>query len=123
LTFGALPRSEKEIAILSRSMLEILLEVAFGIDVPEAHVSEGRTAPATRLAEAQNLRDRPLIHVLSSATQPVRPFSAVHYRGTWYWIDDGDLGSKRIFTFLMLFFSLAETGVPAQAPVLTIPAN
>jgi hypothetical protein len=104
-------------------MLEILLEVAYGIDVPEAHVSEGRTAAATRFASAQNLHGRPLIHVHSSASQPPKPFSAVRYRDTWFWIDDSDLGSKRVFTFLMMFFSLAETGVVAQAPVLTLPAN
>jgi len=123
LTFGALPRSDKEVVVLSRSMLEILLEVAFGIDVPGRHVSDGRTTATTRVADAQNLRDRPLIHVLSGATRPSSQFSAVQYRDTWYWIDDGDLGSKRIFTFLMMFFSLAETGVTAQAPVMTIPVN
>lgn len=104
-------------------MLEILLEVAAGIDVPSEHVSAGRTAPAGRLDEAQNPRDRPLVHILSSAAQPANAFSAVRYRGTWYWIDDDDLGSKGVFTFLMLFFSLAETGVVPQAPVLTVPAN
>jgi hypothetical protein len=123
LTFGALPRSDKEIAVLSRSMLEILLEIAAGIDVPGAHVSEGRTATAARLPDAQNPRDRPLIRILSGPTPTASSFDAVRYRGTWYWIDDDDFGSKRIFTFLMLFFSLAETGVTPQAPVLTIPVN
>jgi hypothetical protein len=111
------------VTVLSRSMLEILLEVAAGIDVPGAHVSAGRTATATRLADAENMRDRPLIRILSGPTPPTSSFDAVHYRGTWYWIDDNDFGSKRIFTFLMLFFSLAETGATPQAPVLTIPVN
>jgi hypothetical protein len=31
--------------------------------------------------------------------------------------------AKRIFSFLLIFFSLAETGVTPQAPVLTVPAN
>ena len=77
LTFGALPRGDKEIAVLSRSMLEILLEVSYGVDVPEAHVSEGRTAAATRFDDAQNPRDRPLVYVQSSASQPPQPFAAV----------------------------------------------
>ena len=123
ITFGALPRNDREIAVLSRSMLEILLEVAVGIDVPDAHVSAGRTSETARPADAQHPRDRPLIHILSGTAQPANTFSAVHYRDTWYWIDDDDLGSKRVFTFLMMFFSLAETGVTSQAPVLTVPAN
>jgi len=28
-----------------------------------------------------------------------------------------------VFTFLMMFFSLAETGVTPQTPVLTVPAS
>lgn len=123
ITFGALPRSDREITVLSRSMLEILLEVASGIDVPDPHVAEGRTTAATRMDEAQNPRDRPLARIHAASTQPAGSFSAVRYRDTWYWIDDGDYASKRIFTFLMMFFSLAETGVTSQAPVLTIPAN
>jgi hypothetical protein len=123
IVFGALPRNEQEIAVLTRSMAEILLEVAAGIDVPAAHVADGRTLAATRVADAPNPRDRPPIRILSGPSQPPDPFAAVRYRGTSYWIDDGDFVSKRVFTFLMLFFSLAETGVPSQAPVLTIPAN
>ena len=104
-------------------MLGILLEVANGIDVPNAHVEEGRTPTSMRTANAQDPHDRPLIRVLSGATPPANSFAAVHYGDTWYWIRDDDLASKRIFTFLMMFFSLAETGVTAQAPVLTVPAN
>lgn len=123
IAFGAVPRSGKEIAVLSRSMMEILLEVSAGIEVPSAHVSEGRTTTAGRASDAPDRRDRPLIHVQSSASRPANTFSAVRYRGTWYWIDDDDFGSKRVFTFLMLFFSLAETGVTPQSPILTVPAG
>lgn len=123
LTFGALPRTRNEIALLSRSMLGILLEIASGIEVPRSHVQEGRTAPAARVAHAQEQRDRPMIHIMSGPTEPQRPFATVRYRNTAYWVSDDDLASKRVFTFLMMFFSLAETGVMPQAPVLTIPAN
>ena len=72
---------------------------------------------------APDPHDRPLVHVLSGPAPPAAPFTAVRYRGGWYWIDDHDLASKRIFTFLMMFFSLAETGVTPQTPVLTVPAS
>ncbi len=123
LTFGALPRTTGEIAFLSRSMLEILLEVAAGIEVPSEDVSLGRTVASTRSAEAPTPQDRPLIRIHSAPARPSDAFAAVRYHDTWYWISDGDLGSKRVFTFLMIFFSLAETGVTPQTPVLTVPAS
>lgn len=104
-------------------MSEILLEVGVGIEVPPDHIAQGRTAAATRVSSAENPRDRPLIRIQSSASPPADNYAAVRYRGTWYWISDGDLASKRVFTFLMIFFSLAETGVTPQIPVLTVPAS
>jgi hypothetical protein len=123
IAFGAVPRSDNEIAVLSRSMIEILLEIGAGIDVPGADVAGGRTAPSSRVADATNAFDRPLIQIRSGTAAPADPFTAVHYRNVWYWITDDDLNSKRVFTFLLLFFSLAETGVAPAAPVLTIPAS
>ena len=45
------------------------------------------------------------------------------YRGHWFWIDDRDMGSKRLFSFLMFIFTLVETGGKEGAPVLTIPTQ
>ena len=123
IAFGAVPRGTHEIAILSRSMMEILLEIALGIDVPPAHVAEGRTAASARRVEAEDPRDRPLVRVFAGPTRPDEVFAAVRHRDTWYWIDDRDYRSKRVLSVLMLFFSLAETGVAPQAPLLTLPAN
>src|ERR1700722_3126514 len=123
VVFGLLPRGPNEIALLTRSMAEILLEVSAGIEVPPEHVAKGSTASATRLADAENPRDRPLIRIRSSPSPPADTYASVQYRNIWYWIDDGDLTSKRVFRFLMIFFSLAETGVTPQVPVLTIPAS
>jgi hypothetical protein len=123
LTFGVLARNDREIAVLSRSMLGVLLEVASGIEVPSADVAAGRVAASARRADAPDPRDRPLIRIYSGSKPPDGVYADVRYRDTWYWIRDDDLASKRVFTFLMMFFSLAETGVAPQAPVLTIPAN
>jgi len=41
----------------------------------------------------------------------------------WFWIDDRDLNSKRMFAFVMLLFSLTETGGDQRAPIVTVPTN
>lgn len=123
IAFGAVQRSSDELAVLSRSISEILIELAFGVEVPSAHIAERRTMPSLRVASAENPRDRPLVRISSGPNAPSNAFAAVRYRNTSYWIDDGDFLSKRVFTFLMLFSSLAETGVMPQVPSLTLPVQ
>lgn len=123
LVFGALPRGKNEIALLTQSMLEILMQVASGVEVPKRDVTDGAASPSTRELRATSPWDRPIIRIKSGPKAPADAFAAVTYRGTSYWIDNNDLASKGTFTFLMLFFSLAETGVTQQAPVLTLPVN
>jgi len=123
LTFGATQRAPNDIAVLSRSMAEILIEIASGIEVPPQDVADGRTIGSFEVPQAAAPEDRPIVAIHSSANRPSAVYAAVQYHNTWYWIDDHDFAAKRAFTFLMLFFSLAETGAPGQVPILTIPAS
>lgn len=116
--YGALQRTPNELAVLSRSMIEIMVELSAGIAVPEDHIAKGRTFPTAQPTAASPL---PYVGIEAGPTPPDDAFAAVTYRGTWYWVADNDLRSKRAFTFLLLFFALAETGVTPDAPVLTIP--
>jgi len=63
------------------------------------------------------------VHIYSGTEAPEDAYAAVPYKGYWYWIDDTDIASKRIFTFLMILFSLAETGQPTTAPIVTVPSR
>jgi hypothetical protein len=47
----------------------------------------------------------------------------VKYRGHWYWIDDRNFITKRIFTLLTVLFRLSETGQKIQQPILMSRAN
>jgi hypothetical protein len=123
LNFGALQRSPNELAVLSRSMIEILLELAARIDVPVQHVIDGRTFANVEVGPDAQPRDNPIVQIHAGPSPPDDAFAAVRYRDVWYWIDDRDYNSKRAFTFLLLFFALAETGVQSQAPVLTLPVQ
>jgi hypothetical protein len=65
----------------------------------------------------------PLVKIHSGAMPAPDAYAAIPYRGQWYWIDDADIASKRTFTFLMILFSLAETGQSAVAPIVTVPSR
>lgn len=122
VVYGAVKRGDSEIAILTRSMLEILLDFSNCIDVPAEHIAAGRTMPGYTTGTQGNVSRR-LATIHSGEQAPADAFAAVQYRGTWYWVDDHDMNSKRAFAFMMMFFSLAETGTSQAPPVLTIGAD
>jgi hypothetical protein len=123
VTYGVVPANDKEIAFLTRSILEILTDLSSRIEVPEAHVTEHRVGP-TPVADLGPDGPIPtLIRITSSANRPDNAFVATPYRGYWFSIDDQDIGSKRLFTFLMFLFTFVETPGGGAAPILTIPAS
>ena len=65
----------------------------------------------------------PLLRVQSDIKKPADAFVAVQYRDHWFWIDDRDFKSKRTFAFLMILFSLTESGGKEGLPLVTIPAG
>jgi hypothetical protein len=64
-----------------------------------------------------------LIRILSGASRPEDALVAVPYRDNWFWISDTDVDSKRMFSFLMMLFSLTETGEKTGVPIVTVPTN
>ena len=123
VVYGALSEDNTEIAILTRSMLQILSELASYIDIPEIHVQEKRAPGNFSVAADTRAGVAPLLRVYSSLKPPEDDFVSIEYRGYWFWIEDTDYWSKRMFTYMMYLFTLAETGAPSQAPILTIPAG
>ena len=124
IVYGSLPQNDRELAIMTRSMLEILVELASHIDVPQVHVAEQRTQ-ASVVDEVKKPGGFivPEIRVQCALEKPDDAFVTIQYRDYWFWINDRDFQSKRMFSFLMFLFTLAESGAPDRAPVLTIPTG
>jgi hypothetical protein len=122
LAFGAVAENDKEIAMLTRSMLEILAEASAGVEIPASDVDEGRVVRMTTTGATLELEPNFLIRVRSSRSKPDpnEAFTAVRYRDYWFWVDDRDVPSKRGLGFLMVMFNLVESGATAAPPVLTI---
>jgi hypothetical protein len=127
IRFGFSEGRAGEIRIYTRSLIEILGNLAAQVEVLPDDIAAGRTyatqpipaeLPAIPDLTVMSRPDRPW-----DALVPAAPFVAVQYRDHWYWIDDRDFDSKRVFTALMLLLNLVETGREQQLPVITIPTG
>lgn len=118
LVFGS-GRRPDEIAVTTRSIQQLLGELATGVEVPDEDIRDGRATARGRVATGT----APLLRVRSGTERPADAFAAVSYRDRWFWVDDRDLAAKRMFVFLMMFTSLTEAATLPQAPMLTLPVR
>jgi hypothetical protein len=123
VVYGSVASNNREIALLTRSMLEILVDLSSYIEVPEASAAERRTFPTPAAEVIDGTPVASLIRVRSSRRAPDDAFAAVPYKQDWYWIDDKDLASKRLFSFIMFLFTLTETEGKQGAPIITVPVG
>jgi len=123
LVFGSVGANDREIAVRTRSLLQILSTMATQVEVPDEDVAEGRATPGVSQAKGDLPWQMRLVRIRSSSEPPSDAFVAVPYRNTWFWIDDKDLRPKRVYSFLMLLFTLADTGERESLPLITIPAQ
>ena len=121
--YGSIPKDDKEIAILTRSLLQVIVDISAGIEVPAAHVEQKRVGPTYVEEAVKDGRILPLVRIHSSSKKPDDAFVSIPYRDSHFWIDDRDLMSKKIFSFLMFVFTLVETGEKGTAPIVTVPTN
>jgi hypothetical protein len=121
VVYGSAPTSDDEIAILTRSIIEVLSDISSTVEVPAEHVTEMRTLPTMESA-GEGVRG-PMIRIHWAKESPGEAFAAVPYRDGWFWIDDRDYQSKKLFSFLMFVMTLTETGGKEGAPIVTISAG
>jgi len=123
VVYGIIPETDQELAIQTRSMLQIMIVLAAQIDIPPAHVEEGRAMATLMPPEGEESRMGRLIKIRNTFGKPKNDFVSVKYKDHWFWIDDRDFHSKRTFAFLMVLFSLTESGGKGGLPLVTIPAG
>jgi hypothetical protein len=121
VVYGSAASGDDEIALLTRSILEILSDIASTVEVPAEHVADKRVNSSMEPA-GEGIRGN-LIRIRCTKEKPVDAFVDVPYRDRWFWIDDRDYQSKKLFSFLMFVMTLTETGGKEGAPVVTISAG
>jgi hypothetical protein len=122
LAFATVPANSRELAVVTRSLVQLMKVMASQADIPPEDLTEGRATPGW-----ESVPDLPdelrFIRIHSDKSKPADAAVAVEYRDRWFWIDDRDLKSKRSFNVIMVMFTLANTGQREGLPLITIPAQ
>ena len=80
VAYGSIAKDDKEIAILIRSILEIIIDLASSIEVPALHVEEKRVNPTMPEETVQGIPVPALNRIHSTTDKPGDAFIAVPYR-------------------------------------------
>ena len=121
LTYSPGRGAEGELAVNSRSMLQIMTAFASYLEAPDEHLKNHTVIPAFENVSTDDSQQA--VRIRSGKDKPESAFAAVHYRDYWFWIDDTDWRTKRAMTAVMFFFTLADTGSNDKLPLITIPAQ
>ena len=78
VVYGFAPRSGREVSMITRSMLEIIMNLGVGIDLPAGDATSGRVLPGLRQPGEEAAA--PLVHIRSGAAAPEATYAAVPYR-------------------------------------------
>lgn len=115
-----------ELRLRLRSLLGAMFYLSQAVDVPESDARAGLVTasqmPDSTPASWAELMGG-IFRVKTSEARPESSFTAVRYRGHWFYIDDTDLESKTTFGLLLNLFSLQSAQSRAASPLLTVPAG
>jgi hypothetical protein len=120
------PTRKDQIYVVPRSMMACLFYVSQCVEVPQADIDAGRVTvtryPDGRVFDWSEVTGN-LMRIRCSKLPPRNAYMKIHYRGTWFYIDDSDLDAKSTFSLLMQLFLLQAGDVKYTAPLLTLPVG
>jgi hypothetical protein len=119
LVYSPVRGAAQELAVGSRSLLQMLNALATFVEVPKEDVEQRRT-PAMPDASAWT---EPPLSVRCASKKPDDAFVVVQYRRHWFWVDDRDCRSKRTLSAILFLLTLTDNGAGDRLPMLTIPAG
>jgi hypothetical protein len=121
ITYSPVPGADNELAVNSRSMLQIMMAFSSYVDVPPEDLKQNLALPALEIAPSAAGFDQ--VHIHSGQNRPAGTYAAIYYHDHWFWIDQDDWRTKRALLAMMFFFTLSDTGAPERLPLVTIPAQ
>lgn len=114
IEYGVIHEKRDHIVVQTHSILEMMANISWYIEVPEEHISEGRTHSTFQPDAAD------LIRIQVAATKPREAFLSILFKDHWYYIDDRDVDSKNTFTIMQILLSMAKDGSGSVGPLISI---
>ena len=121
--YGGYSGRDDEIAMMTRSMLQVMLELAADVQVPQKDAALGKAAPGRIELQVSSTRSVPSVNIQCGNEAPANASVAVQYNRQWFWIADTDFRSKAVFGTVMLMFSVSDVGAKGGGPIVTIPTG
>ncbi len=117
---------EQHISVVLRSLLASMFYASQSVKVPPEDEQRGLVT-VSRDVDGQpfdwcNVVGG-LIDIHWAKHRPSSAYVTVHYRGTWFYIDDSDLTSKSTFSLLTQLFALKSGQIKSVGPILTLPVS
>ena len=119
-------QDQESLSVETRSLLGILFLLSQSVEVPERDMRAGKvTVTRDETGSPFDWRNvtGDLLRIQSAPTISVHAAVAVQYRGSWFYIDDTDLGSKSTFSLLSQLFALQAGKIDRLVPLLTLPVG
>ena len=112
------------VRIRTRSVMGLLYYLSQSVEVPHEDVREGK-AVATKYEDGRPFYwsdlFSDLFQIKSSSEKPSNAFVSIKYRGSWFYIDDTDVESKRTYSLFGQIFAIQAGKIKAERPTLTLP--
>jgi len=122
------PPAREFLNLWPRSFYAVLNFLAFSVQVPEEEVQDGRAFSIENYEQA--VKDGLAVDLTQyltirwSKSRPSDAFVAIQHRGKWFYVDDRDADSKRVFNLVYDLYSIEiASSAPSAGPVLTLPVK
>ncbi len=111
------------IALRTRSIIEFASILSLYVEVPQRLLDRSVVEEIQwKTTATGNAKQHWNFRVRSGSKPPADAFTAVPYRGYWYWIDDTDPGSKSSLQVLLFLLHIIDSGKSFDNRIV-IPVN
>lgn len=109
--------------IMPRSLMACMYYLSVGVEVPHPHRNMvcQRAHRAHDHEEGWDEVSSGLLRIKSCKHRPKQAYTAIRYKGYWYYIDDDDIQSKRTFVLLLQLYNLQSSTSKQGIPLLSLP--